>query len=779
MTYITTVTWEGTIDSETLDAFIYNRDSSWDYARTVSTADSLFTTENSIYISVGHEAGAYRLNRGYLYFHWTKPSGSSIVDAKLLLYPEGKEGADSLVVQRDTTNVYPHEPCVWGDYDYSKYSGTYGIVALSSLIVDQWNTIPCSLDLIDSNTVKICLRMNWDIIDENPSYDTHAVILKSAETLPSKLVITYSAPVTIEVGEAIGDPYSINTISTINFCTADSLDPYPIYRLLSPSSSIGGYEGSKWYYSYWKHIAFKIKGGFSYGRNHYINAANKIWNWNQSTVSELGVAKIGGLAWLDPSNYDQSNGVKGWYGYPVNNSTVGHSYYAGYSIGLLDDTAWVALATGAGYTIQPDSWSRFFVLQGRYDYLAISNWKSTIWIKTDLVSSNSDTMAVSFPIDNTHSILAVDFPAVEVLPAYTLHPLTFANTVDNHAYTIEDTSSSLPSSATTEVISFIPIASGAQDLRSSVPNSFSHLRMVHDLGTVGSSLTYGIGYFRPFVYTKLLEEGSGSFETYISYLDTTSTWIPFGTVTASGIDNLKEYLTIKMNTFRVTTNGTFEWAVTVKNISYTGTCGADNIKAEVDVYEPNVNMMAIEATTGIGRGSLTAWNDSNYINASLAVLNGTDEFGSNSVLRVYRTATNISSNSLSGSFPLSWYEDAKDSITYQLKGSSIQCTFPAISSGNHHRFVLFTYLPYDLPYRSTPYPIYLKLVTDYIDPPRILWNVGSESSPTWLEADTLFVTCGYTDWKHAPEYEKSGIAEVRLPFKEDLENYYIWIRYKP
>jgi len=188
--------------------------------------------------------------------------------------------------------------------------------------------------------------------------------------------------------------------------------------------------------------------------------------------------------------------------------------------------------------------------------------------------------------------------------------------------------------------------------------------------------------------------------------------------------------------------------------------------------DATINMIAIEGE--VKKGTISAWDNSLMTTAENIFFTGTDYFGNNSMLRICKTAHNVSISSSEGSYPSGWLEDGPSSTQFQIKGYDHYLEFSSIDINKQDRFAIRFMIPYDV----TPglkSSIYITAEGDR-DEDTIYWNIGTDTTPLWIPSNIIYVGSSLSGYKRQVFYKPRDI-QVVVPFQTfDITNK-IWVRY--
>jgi hypothetical protein len=146
---------------------------------------------------------------------------------------------------------------------------------------------------------------------------------------------------TVSIQEGNGASVTWTTITSGRYCTTDSNAPGSNNPCVVPAS---GYN-----YSYWKHHVLAFTGTFTSISNirWYTSGAIKT-NWALGTSGTGGMLMVGVLDTPTNGNgcpygsYDQADGTAGTTGYYMKDSSNGHTYYRGQSVGVYDADSYLS-----------------------------------------------------------------------------------------------------------------------------------------------------------------------------------------------------------------------------------------------------------------------------------------------------------------------------------------------------------------------------------------------------------------------------------------------------
>jgi len=347
---------------------------------------------------------------------------------------------------------------------------------------------------------------------------------------------------------------------------------------------------------------------------------------------------------------------------------------------------------------------------------------SKVWLrvyKPDLIETTSKT--IPFTIRTCYTFWKGAHKLANT--TFKFQHLDFSNTITNKAYRANSITSSNPSEATIEITWYeqhtLPLEYSTLEVSSSGNELWSHERYVWD---VSNFTNVGGGNIRIKIGGEINGEGTVIIQAKNS--------IGWNTFTIENVEDVF-YRTIYL-TDEYILNNTVEYAISVKATN--GTVTVKIYSPEFDPKQFYANMLKIVFPDGSSGGTITAFDEDDTVNSDL--FQGTDYFGDNSMLRACIVAENVDESFGIGTLPSSWYNDKKDSLTYQLRGLERYITFGNIEAGKEIRLAISLLYPYDI----VPQIILAKFKI-ISDKPGILYgNIGTEDNPIWIPFSTLYFT---------------------------------------
>jgi hypothetical protein len=189
--------------------------------------------------------------------------------------------------------VYPHDPLQSGDYDKDYYSGDGGSISTGDMIPGNWynitfnNTALGWISREKEGMTKLCLRSNWDIAGDDPSFiGDEYVVIGSSES-------SYAPYLEIDCSPVVSNPYPINGSNGVSIA--------PVLNI-SVSDVNGDNMNITWYSnSSGNWAAFGSNNSVGDGTYHqtFVNASlnGMWWYWkvnvtDGSTITESSVYKF-------------------------------------------------------------------------------------------------------------------------------------------------------------------------------------------------------------------------------------------------------------------------------------------------------------------------------------------------------------------------------------------------------------------------------------------------------------------------------------------------------
>lgn len=180
------------------------------------------TTEIDLGLDTDFESYKYVVMRGYLHFDTSSiPANATIISATLSLFLTGAfdiipTGFD-VFLQKDTDEIYPHNPLEYGDFDRTLYAGGGAskiavIDGASGYRVFIFNSVGRSTWINKDGTSKFCLRSSLDVSPTLPGAKMVAAFYTSEKggSFRPKLDITYGTKptVTTDAASGLGSTYA-------------------------------------------------------------------------------------------------------------------------------------------------------------------------------------------------------------------------------------------------------------------------------------------------------------------------------------------------------------------------------------------------------------------------------------------------------------------------------------------------------------------------------------------------------------------------------------------
>lgn len=168
------------------------------------TASSVSYTLDSIGIGQRVFGGGYYIYRGYLFFDTSAlPDDANISSAQVGLYgiTDNSQTNFNITLQISSTpSVYPHNPIVVGDYDYTLYTGNGGSLSTSGFTTGGYNNISMSATGLTwislTGTTEVCVRSSRDIASTTPTQYEDVIVYANEKGIGYQpfIEVTYTIP---------------------------------------------------------------------------------------------------------------------------------------------------------------------------------------------------------------------------------------------------------------------------------------------------------------------------------------------------------------------------------------------------------------------------------------------------------------------------------------------------------------------------------------------------------------------------------------------------------